>query len=135
MFVEKHLNWNFSLKSTCTIILASNLNGNMKVVIRFFYLQRIETIICDMFIYKHRFQIHPNVICVISSLKLKYHYDNMGHKKRHLNIMNHVCGKTFRTKQSLQAHNWGHTGENPFGCFHDACDRRFRSIVNRDEHM
>lgn len=59
------------------------------------------------------------------------------HRLTHLNIRNFkcmVCGQALKSKLALQLHTYKHTGEKPYSCPHEGCERKFRSQSNRDEH-
>lgn len=44
------------------------------------------------------------------------------------------CGKKFTSKQSLKEHFYIHTGEKPFTCYEDGCNKDFRQASQLNVH-
>lgn len=66
------------------------------------------------------------------SSELKSHVDRV-----HLNLRPFICstcGLTFKLKLHLTYHEYIHTGEKPFKCTEEGCDKYFRTIPCRDRH-
>jgi len=44
------------------------------------------------------------------------------------------CLRRFKEKGNLQVHHRKHTGDKPFPCRHDDCQKYFSTIGNRNDH-
>lgn len=49
--------------------------------------------------------------------------------------MCHYCDKSFIRPSSLRTHTYSHTGQKPFECAFEGCDKRFSVLSNMRRHM
>lgn len=49
--------------------------------------------------------------------------------------MCHYCEKSFIRPSSLRTHTYSHTGQKPFECAFEGCDKRFSVLSNMRRHM
>ena len=47
----------------------------------------------------------------------------------------HYCEKSFIRPSSLRTHTYSHTGQKPFECAFEGCDKRFSVLSNMRRHM
>lgn len=59
------------------------------------------------------------------------HYKSVNDRK----LMCSVCGKYLSTNDSLQNHMLVHSGDKPFACPHDECNKHFRNKITLAEHI
>lgn len=57
------------------------------------------------------------------------------HNKEAKRFICNVCGRALRKSHLLKEHMNKHTGEKPFDCPHDGCEKRFYTKSHRNEHI